>query len=97
MVYVAVESFIGDSIAGAIPSAILSLAYLYNLVKAIQFVYLFDCKKYFLSHQANWAQKTFDVDIDGEEKYDPTEVPDETSSSEHFEDEIFANNKASLR
>jgi len=67
MIYGAVEAIIQGSIAAALPSIFLAVAYAYNLVKAIQFVYLFDCEKFFLSHQAKWARESFSVDIDNED------------------------------
>lgn len=60
MVYSAVEAFVGGSIAAAIPSITLSLAYAYNLFKAIQFVYNFNCESYFATHQDQWEDDVTD-------------------------------------
>jgi len=104
MIYGAVELIIVGSIAGAIPCITLSVAYAYNLVKAIQFVYTFDCEKYFNSHQAKWVEESSGEDINSKDvqiktfpiKYDLSKSPDEVSL-DHIEDgEIFANNRASL-
>jgi len=104
MIYGAVESIVKGSVAGALPSIFLSVAYGYNLYKAIQFVYMFDCEKYFRSHQAKWVGEYFDVEIDAEAirkkrisvKYDPTTLLDQVSSSVLDEEDIFADNRASM-
>lgn len=104
MVYGGIESIIMGSVAGAIPSIFLSLAYAYNLFKAIQFVYLFDCEKYFISHQVKWAHETFGNDIDEKDfrskrvsiKYDLSLLPDPEIFSDSSDDDVFADNKTSL-
>ena len=53
--YGTVSAALEGSYVGAIPVFLMSLAYAYNSYKAITFVIHFDCKEYFLRHQAKWA------------------------------------------